>query len=280
MVVRTALLGLPAVLGRREAGQLAGDANRVEAVRVLGEGLGGACGDGGLADAALLVADDDAAYDGGPPDRRRRVHLQPEADRLGETLDEGDAAVLGAGAEGLPLAGGQPGGERFGARGVDGGGGGSEGAPVRDALVDGVLNVDPQLGCADLQFLAEPRGSLETTFSRSLWDEGEVMRGTLLTFGGGCERHAWVLLTKWPGKRSGGPGYATGRPRTRRSEHPRGSPRRVRGRPGYVVSRPGPPGSPARSARVRPGTRASRPGRSGGCVPRARCPGGGSSRGR
>lgn len=79
-------------------------------------------GDGGLAYAALLVADHDAADDGGPLHGGGRVHLQPEADGLGESLDERDAAVLGVGAERLPLAGGQPGGEGLGAGGVDGGG--------------------------------------------------------------------------------------------------------------------------------------------------------------
>ncbi|GAA3061271.1 hypothetical protein GCM10020254_01370 [Streptomyces goshikiensis] len=164
---RRLVVELLALLALRGAGQLTGDADRVEGLRVLREGLGGAGGDGGLAHAALLVAHHDAAYDGGPLDGRGRVHLQPEADGLGQSLDEGDTTALGVGAEGLPLAGGQPGGERLGAGGVDGGGGGGEGAPVGDALVDGVLDVDPQLGGADLQLLAQPRGSLETTFSRS-----------------------------------------------------------------------------------------------------------------
>lgn len=160
--------------------EVLGDADGVERARVLGEGFAGACGDGGLADAALLVAGDNAlrvlgAYDGG-----RRVRLQPHDDGLGEALDEGDAPGGAVGAEAVPLAVRQEGGEGLGAGGVDGGEVGSEPSPCLDACFDGVLDVDVVLGGPDLQVLLQYRGQLGDDLL-AVAGEGEVMTATLLT---------------------------------------------------------------------------------------------------
>ena len=132
-----------------------------ELVGVFGEGLPGARSDGGLSDAALLVADDDAA-----DDRRAAstagaglVSSQSRTDWARPWMRE-TPRYLAVGAEVLPQAGGQEGGEGLGTRGVDGRGVGCRVRASRDALFDGVLDVDAVLGGADLQFLAEPGGQL------------------------------------------------------------------------------------------------------------------------
>ncbi len=161
-------------LGRHAGlGHLLGRAHDMQLFAVFGIGLSDAAGDGGLAHAALLIADDLAAGMFGTGHGGGGVGVQPELDGLGEALDAGDAAGGGIGAEGIPLPGGQPGGEGFGAAGIHGGWVGAELAPGGDAFGDGVLDVDVELRGAYFECLAECGGQLETTFSRSTC--GEVM---------------------------------------------------------------------------------------------------------
>lgn len=160
VVAVAAVVGVRVVGFVEEGGEVLGDAYGHEGGGVFGEGLARPGGDGGLADAALLVADDDAPHDGGPPYGGGGVVVEPYLYGLGEALDEGDAPVLAVGSEAGPLGGGEEGGERFGAGGVDGGEVRAEAAPGRDAGLDGFLDVDSALCRADLQLLAKPQGEL------------------------------------------------------------------------------------------------------------------------
>lgn len=157
-----------------------GDPHGVKLVGVFGEGFTGSCGDGGLADSALLVADDDPLGVFRPGHRGRRVGLQPHLHGLGQPLDDRDATRGAVIAEVVPLALGEKGRERLGAGRVDGGKVGAEPTPCLDTGFDCVLDVDAVLGCPDLQILLQHGGQLGDDLV-AVAGEGEVMPDTLLT---------------------------------------------------------------------------------------------------
>lgn len=109
------------------------------------------------------------------------VRVEPEADRLGDALVEGDAALLAVVLE-LPVQpGGEIGGERTAACGVHGGAFGVICTPCLDAFGHGVLDADAELGCPDLEFLSQGGGQL-----------GDYLFPVI---GGVWDGHAVTLLT-------------------------------------------------------------------------------------
>lgn len=137
--------------------------------------------DGGLANAALLIADHDAAGDGRTSDVGGGVGVEPELHGLREPLDEGDASVSGDLPELLPLSGREEGGEGIRSCGVNARGSRGQAAPFPDALLNRTLNIDSALGGSDLEVLPE--------LSRQFGDD------LLAVAGGGWGAHGDTILT-------------------------------------------------------------------------------------
>lgn len=136
------------------------EVDEADLVPYFGEGLSDSGRDGGLADAALLVSEDGPSGScGAGGTAGRRMGIEPKPDRLSEPLGERDAAVLAVSLEVPVEARGEVGGEGAAPGGIDWG----EllrCPPGTKALGHGVLDIDAQLGSADLQFTSKRRRKL------------------------------------------------------------------------------------------------------------------------
>lgn len=121
----------------------------------FGESLRQTGRDGGLADAALLVADDEAANGLG---RSGRVLCQPKGDRLCQALDVGDLAGSAVRFEFVVEAFGQVGAKGLCTCGINCGELVWVVPPGLDACGNGVLDIRAELRSADFECLSECGG--------------------------------------------------------------------------------------------------------------------------